>query len=130
MVGMTPEERAVYKAGQYGAMATPTLNLMVGRMVSIVEGPTLVDGMVKVVLALWIDSGVGLELIDLGDFNPLFIRNPPILVPDPGGDVERTSEDPITHVVTSTFYREDLDAALMQICYDATARFTGTGGLS
>ena len=128
MVGMTPEERAVFKAGQYGAMATPTLNIMVGRMVSIVEGPTLVDGMVKVVLALWIDSGVGWELIDISAANPFYFRNPPILVPDAGGDIERTFTDPTTGTVSSVFYREDPDAALEQMCYDAVEHFQGSGG--
>ena len=128
LVGLTPAERAAHKAAAYGVIAAPD-NLMAGsRIVSIIEGPTLVDGMVRVVLALWIDSGVGFELIDLGDANPFYIRNPPILVPDPGGDIVRTSEDPITHVVTSTWYREDLDQALMQIAYDACERFVGTGG--
>ena len=76
LVGLTPAERAAYKAAAYGVIAAPD-NLMAGnRIVSIIEGPTLVDGMVRVVLALWIDSGVGMELIDLGDANPFYIRNP------------------------------------------------------
>ena len=128
MVGMTPEERADYKATHYGLMATPTLNIMVGRMVSIVEGPTLVDGMVKVVLALWIDSGVGWELIDISAANPFYFRNPPVLVPDAGGDIERTYTDPITGTVSAVFYREDPDAALEQMCYDAVEHFQGSGG--
>jgi hypothetical protein len=129
MVGMTPEERSAYKAAHYGSMATPTLNVLVGRMVSIVEGPTLVDGMVRVVLALWIDSGVGWELIDISAANPFYFKNPPILILDPGGDIERTFTDPITGTVSSVFYREDPDAALEQMCYDAVEHFTGSGGV-
>ena len=129
MVGMTPEERAAYKSSAYGAFPLPPDNLMAGnRIVSIIDGPTMVNGMVRVTLALWIDSGVGMELIDLGNANPFYFKNPPILVPDPGGEVERTFTDPVTNITTSTFYREDLDQALMQLCYDATQRFEGTGG--
>jgi hypothetical protein len=138
MVGMTAEERAAYKAAHYGSMATPTLNVNIGRMVSIVEGPTLVNGMVRVVLALWIDNGGGnWELIDLGDANPFYFKNPPILVPDPGGDIERTWTTVEPNIVTgrletvthSIFLREDPDAALEQMCYDAVERFTGSGGV-
>jgi len=134
MVGMTPEERADYKATHYGLMATPTLNIMVGRMVSIVEGPTMVldwkgDMLVRVVLALWIDNGGGnWELIDLSAANPFYFRNPPVLVPDAGGDIERTFTDPTTGTVSSVFYREDPDAALEQMCYDAVEHFQGSGG--
>jgi len=80
------------------------------------------------VLALWIDSGVGWELIDISAANPFYFRNPPILVPDAGGDIERTFTDPITGTVSSVFYREDPDAALEQMCYDAVEHFQGTGG--
>ena len=124
MVGMTPEERAAYKAGQYGAMATPTLNIMVGRMVSIVEGPTLVDGMVKVVLALWIDSGVGWELIDISAANPFYFRNPPILVDDPAGDITRTwvDREGVTH---TRVLAEDRLRALKGIVIDALKAYVG-----
>ena len=126
MAGMTPEERAAYKAQQFAAITDPELNVNIGRMVSIVEGPTYENGLVRVVLALWIDSGFGWEYIDLGNANPFYFKNPPILVPDPGGDVIRewTDEDG-TH---SIVYREDVNAALEQMCYDAVERFTGTGG--
>jgi len=128
LVGMTPEERAAHKAAVYGSLPTPDALTAGSRIVSIIEGPTYENGLVRVVLALWIDFGQGMELQDLGNLNPFFFRNPPILVPDPGGDIERTSEDPRTHVVTSTFYREDLDQALMQSCMDALEGFVGTGG--
>jgi len=132
MAGMTPEQRAVYKAQQIAAI-TPSNNMVAGtRMVSC-NDLVYVNGMLEFTVAMWGSDGMGGWYgVDLdaaaakGEWggNPVRVVNPPILVPDPGGDVERTFEDPITHVVTSTFYREDLDAALMQIALDVTERVT------
>jgi hypothetical protein len=127
LVGMTPAERAAYKAAQFAAKPAPE-SLMAGTRMVAVNDITTVNGILQFTVALWIDSGGGnWELIDTSSVNPVRVVNPPILVPDPGGDIERTSEDPITHVVSSTFYREDTDQVLMQIAYDVTAKFEGSG---
>ena len=132
MVGMTPEERAAYKTAQFAAMNPPD-SLVGGTRMVAVNNITTVGGILQFEVAVWGTDGMGgWMLVDLeaariaGEWggNPVRVVNPPILVPDPGGDVERTSEDPITHVVTSTFYREDLDSALMQIAYDVTEKIT------
>ena len=126
MAGMTPEERAVYKAEQYAARPTPD-NLTAGtRIVSIIEGPTYENGLVRVVLALWIDFGMGMELQDLGSMNPFYFRNPPILIDDAGGDIVREWTDGTGN--HQRVLREDPDQALMQACMDALESFVGTGG--
>ena len=123
---LSPEERAAYKAAAFAARPTPDSLVAGSRMVA-VNDIAFVDGILQFTVALWIDSGGGFEYIDTSSVNPIRVVNPPILVPDPGGDIERTSEDPITHVVTSTFYREDLDQVLIQIAYEVTEKFEGTG---
>lgn len=128
MAGMTPEERAVYKAQQYAARPTPDALTAGSRIVSIIDGPTYENGLLRVVLALWIDFGFGMELQDLGSMNPFYFRNPPILVDDPGGDIVREWTDPLTGLPQSRTLREDPDQALMQACMDAVESFVGTGG--
>jgi hypothetical protein len=124
---LSPEERAAYKAAAFAARPVPD-SLMAGTRMVAVNDIEIINGILQFTVALWIDSGGGnWELIDTSSVNPVRVVNPPILVPDPGGDVERTSEDPDTHVVTSTFYREDLDQVLMQIAYEVTEKFVGTG---
>ena len=126
MAGMTAEERAVYKAQQYAARPAPD-NLTAGsRIVSIIEGPTYENGLVRVVLALWIDFGMGMELQDLGSMNPFYFRNPPILIDDAGGDIVREWTDGTGN--HQRVFREDPDQALMQACMDALESFVGTGG--
>ena len=127
MVGMTPDQKADYKATHYGTIATPNALTAGTRIVSIIEGPTTVNGLVRVVLALWIDFGLGMELQDLGNLNPFYFKNPPILVDDPGGDIVRTWTNPDGSTGTRVL-REDLDQALMQACMDAVEGFVGTGG--
>ena len=127
MTSMTPAERAAYKASVYASRPTPD-SLMAGtRMVAIAEGPTIENGMVRVVLNLWIDFGFGMEIQDIGAINPVYFKNPPILVPDPGGDITRTwtNHDGSTG---SLVLREDPDQALMQACMDLLEPFVGTGG--
>jgi hypothetical protein len=132
MAGMTAAERAAYKTAQFAAMNPPD-NLMAGTRMVAVNNITTVDGILQFEVALWGNAdGLGWSLVDLeaarvaGEWggNPVRVVNPPILVPDPGGDIERTFEDPITHVVTSVFYREDIDSALMQIALDVTEKVT------
>jgi hypothetical protein len=130
--GMTPAERAAYKTAQFAAMNPPS-NLMAGTRMVAVNNITTVNGILQFEVAVWGNAdGLGWSLVDLeaariaGEWggNPVRVVNPPILVPDPGGDIERTWTDPETQVVTSTFYREDLDAAIMQIAYDVTEKIT------
>jgi hypothetical protein len=127
--GSDQAARQLIKASAYGSLPTPDALTAGTRMVAIIDGPTMVSGnLVRVVLALWIDFGFGMELQDLGNLNPFFFRNPPILVPDPGGDIVRTWTNPDGSTGSAVF-REDLDGALMQACYDAVERFVGTGGV-
>lgn len=136
MVGMTAEERANYKADVYGSRPTPDALTAGTRMVAIIDGPTSVNGLLEVTLALWIDFGFGFELQDLDNpayftsswfGNPLRFRNPPILVDDPTGDIVRTWTDSQGVEQTRTL-REDPDQALMQACMDALESFVGSGG--
>ena len=127
MVGMTPEERAAYKAEQFAAKPVPDSLVAGDRMVAVNDLVT-VNGIMQFNVAVWFDVGGGSwQLADTSAINPVYVVNPPVLVPDPGGDIERTSEDPITHVVTSQFYREDTDSALMQIAYDVTEHLVNPG---
>jgi hypothetical protein len=129
LVGMTPEERAAHKAAAFASKPAPE-SLMAGTRMVAVNDITTVDGILQFTVALWIDSGGGnWELIDTSSVNPVRVVNPPILVPDPGGDIERTWEDPVTHAIGSTFYREDTDQVLMQIAYEVTEKFEGSGGI-
>jgi len=123
LIGIAAAERAAYKAAAFAARPAPESSLMAGDRIVAVNDIEIIEGMLQFTVALWINS----ELIDTSSVNPVRVVNPPILVPDPGGDIERTSEDPITHVVTSTFYREDLDQVLIQIAYEVTEKFEGTG---
>jgi hypothetical protein len=148
MAGMTAAERAAYKASVYGSRPTPDALTAGTRMTAIVEGPTygyLANGVfsqtpggvpvVRTVLALWIDYGTGFQLIDLDapanhtstwGGNPLYLTNPPILVPDPGGDITRTWTNP-DGSTGSLVLREDPDQALMQACMDAVENIVGPG---
>jgi len=127
LLGVAPEERAAYKAAAFAAKPAPD-SLTAGTRMVAVNDITTINGVLQFTVALWIDSGGGnWELIDTSSVNPVRVVNPPILVPDPGGDIERTSEDPITHAISSTFYREDTDQVLMQIAYEVTEKFEGTG---
>jgi len=116
MVGMTPEERAVYKATAYRDFPNA-----VGRTFSqgpadvmIAEVPVLENGMLRLVLRLRLN---GVEQ-DLSGFNPLYVRNPPILVDDPAGDITRTWVD--REGVTQTrVLAEDRLRALKGIVIDA-----------
>jgi hypothetical protein len=122
MVGMTPEERAVYKATAFRAFPNA-----VGRtfakgpaVVTILEAPELVGGTLKLVLGLTLN---GVEQ-DLSGFNPLYVRNPPILVDDPAGDIVRTwvDRDGVTH---TRVLAEDRLRALKAIVIDALKAYVG-----
>src|SRR5512143_3037680 len=115
----TPEERNAIKAAAYAARPAPSSLTAGNRIVSIIDGPVGENGLLKVTLALWIASGFGFELIDLGNANPFYFQNPPVLVPDPGGEVIQAWTDESGNPQEARFH-EDLDTALMQACYDAT----------
>ena len=125
MVGMTPEERAVYKATAYRDFPNA-----LGRtftkgpaVVTILEVPQLVGVRLRLVLGLtlngvptaWNDDGV------------LYVKNPPILVDDPAGDIVQTwttqVRNPTTHlledVVHTRVLAEDRLRALKNIVIDA-----------
>jgi len=53
--------------------------------------------------------------------NPVSVYNPPILVPDPAGDVVRTWTNPDGTTGSATF-REDLPAALTRMILDLLAQ--------
>jgi len=116
MVGMTPEERAVYKATAYRDFPNA-----LGRtftkgpaVVTILEVPQLVGVRLRLVLGLtlngvptaWNDDGV------------LYVKNPPILVDDPAGDITRTwvDREGVTH---TRVLAEDRLRALKGIVIDA-----------
>ena len=133
MVGMTPEERAAYKTTQFAAMNPPD-SLVGGTRMVAVNNITTVGGILQFEVAVWGTDGMGgWMLVDLeaarvaGEWggNPVRVVNPPILVPDPGGDVIRTWTNPDGSTGTAV-YREDLDSALMQIAYDVTEKITLT----
>jgi hypothetical protein len=127
IIGMTPAERAAYKSAQISAKPAPDSLVAGDRMVAI-NDITTVGGILEFNVAVWFDVGGGSwQLADTSAINPVRVVNPPILVPDPGGDIERAHEDPHTHVVTSTFYREDTDSALLQIAYDVAAHLVNPG---
>jgi hypothetical protein len=127
IASMTPAERAAYKAAQFAARPAPDSLVAGDRMVA-VNDITTVNGLLQFNVAVWFDVGGGSwQLADTSAINPVRVVNPPILVPDPGGDIERTHEDPTTHVVSSMFYREDTDQALMQIAYDVTEHLVNPG---
>jgi len=122
MVGMTPEERAVYKATAYRDFPNA-----LGRTFSqgpadvmIAEVPVLENGLLRLVLRLRLN---GVEQ-DLSGFNPLLVRNPPILVDDPAGDITRTWVD--REGVTQTrVLAEDRLRALKAIVIDALKAYVG-----
>jgi len=131
MVGMTPEERAVYKATAFRDFPNA-----VGRtfakgpaVVTILEAPELVGGTLKLVLGLTLN---GVEQ-DLSGFNPLYVRNPPILVDDPAGDIVRTwttqVRNPTTHLLEDVVHirvlAEDRLRALKAIVIDALKAYVG-----
>jgi hypothetical protein len=122
MVGMTAEERAVYKATAYRDFPNA-----VGRtftkgpaVVTILEVPELVNGTLKLVLGLTLN---GVEQ-DLSGFNPLYVRNPPILVDDPAGDITRTWVDRDGATQTRVL-AEDRLRALKAIVIDALKAYVG-----
>jgi hypothetical protein len=145
LAGLTAQARSAAKASAFAARPAPDPSLMAGtRMVSVsdvqmVDIPVERDGVPGIAtvlqfrIDLWMDGGSGMTWFDLDapaatsplwKGNPLRVANPPVLVPDPAGDIVRTSTDPRTAVVTETRWREDLDQALMQMAFDATAHFT------
>jgi hypothetical protein len=129
MVGMTPEERAAYKATAYRDFPNA-----LGRtftkgpaVVTILEVPVLENGLLKLVLGLTLN---GVEQ-DLSGFNPLYVRNPPILVDDPAGDIVRTwttqelntTTRLMEDVVYTRVLAEDRLRALKAIVIDALKAF-------
>jgi hypothetical protein len=122
IVGMTPEEGAVYKAGQYRDFPNA-----LGRtftkgpaVVTILEVPTVERGTLRLVLGLTLN---GVEQ-DLSGFNPLLVYNPPILVDDPAGDIIITETDPRGVERTQTL-AEDRLRALKAIVVDALKAYIG-----
>ena len=122
MIGMTPEERAVYKA-----TASRDFPNALGRtftkgpaVVTILEVPQLVGGRLRLVLGLTLNGVTQ----DLSGFNPLYVVNPPILVDDPAGDITRTWVD--SEGVTQTrVLAEDRLRALRAIVIDALKAYVG-----
>ena len=127
LAGVAAEDRAAHKAAAFAARPVPD-NLTAGSRIVAVNDISEVGGILQFTVALWIDSGVGMELIDLGDLNPIRVVNPPILVDDPAGDIVREWNDPETGLPQTRTLREDLDAVLLQIATEVTAKFEGTGG--
>ena len=122
MAGMTPEERAVHKATAFRDFPNA-----VGRtftkgpaVVTILEVPTVVNGTLRLVLGLTL-NGVAQ---DLSGFNPLYVRNPPILVDDPAGDIVRTWVDQ-QGVTQTRVLAEDRLRALKAIVIDALKAYVG-----
>lgn len=122
MIGMTPEERAVYKATAYRDFPNA-----VGRtftkgpaVVTILEVPALENGLLRLVLGLTLNGVTQ----DLSGFNPLYVRNPPILVDDPAGDITRTWVDQ-QGVTQTRVLAEDRLRALRAIVIDALKAFVG-----
>ena len=121
MAGMTPEERAVYKATAFRDFPNA-----VGRtftkgpaVITILEVPELVNGTLRLVLGLTLN---GVEQ-DLSGFNPLYVRNPPILVDDPAGDITRTWTD--SDGVHTRTLAEDRLRVLKPIVIDALKAYVG-----
>lgn len=123
VVGMTPAESADYKAAQFAAKPAPDSVVAGNRMVA-VNDITTVNGILQFSVAVWFDMGGGnWQLTDTSAINPVRVVNPPVLVLDPGGDVERIQIGP-TGAMQSVFYREDTDQVFMQIAYDVTEHLT------
>ena len=131
MAGMTPEERAIHKATAFRDFPNA-----LGRtftkgpaVVTILEVPTVVNGTLRLVLGLTL-NGVAQ---DLSGFNPLYVRNPPILVDDPAGDITLTwttqVRNPVTHLIEDVVHTrvlaEDRLRALKAIVIDALKAYVG-----
>jgi len=117
LASMTPAERHAYKVEVYRALSnvvgrtfTPRANVAVTIIAASVE-----HGLLRFVFGVTI-NGVS---VDLSAANPFYFHNPPILVPDPAGDIVRTSTDPQTGLPVEHRYREDVQAALRAMVLDA-----------
>lgn len=107
---MTPAERADYKAqtirswpGLEGRSWSVIRNGHTWTL-TILSAPTYVGGLLR------LDLGLTRDGVDVPLNGPFLFRNPPILVPDPAGDI--TGSDGST-------YREDVLAAVRQMVLDA-----------
>src|SRR5262249_50264514 len=78
-----------------------------------------IDGGVEVHARAWDKNGqIGFGPDGTVDIERFLIYNPPILVPDPTGTVQRVHTNPLTGVETIGRYREDAREALMQTLED------------
>lgn len=83
--------------------------------IEIVES-NIIDGGVEVFARAWRDGKqIGFGKDGSVDVERFRIFNPPILVPDPNGDIESVSIEPISQVQTIKRFREDPEEALLQV---------------
>ena len=106
-------ERHAIKAAAFVALPHKTRKVKVGAYtVALVDHPVAaVNGCLQ--FKVKITKG-GVDVTP-ATMNPVRVWNPPILLPDPAGDISRTWTDPVTQVVTTQNYREDLHDALLNI---------------
>jgi len=116
LAGRTPAERHAIKASALAAIGAA----MVGQSITR-AGWTFTLLSAPIVTASLLEFSVGIRRagkdVTPPDLNPIRIYNPPILVPDPAGDVE---------VVTpkgTTRFREDLPAATLAIVRDLFSEY-------
>lgn len=75
-----------------------------------------IDGGVEILARAWKDGKqIGFGENGTVDIERFRIFNPPIIVPDENGDIVRTFTDSITGEVTTTHYREDPEAAMLEV---------------
>ena len=74
-----------------------------------------IDGGVQVFARAWDANGqIGFGSDGTVEIERFIIINPPILVPDENGDIERTTTDSLTGQTWTFTYREDPQEALLQ----------------
>ena len=119
LVGLTPAERAAYKAAAMAAMAD-----MIGASVDRGAFRITITDLDYYPVRDALRIRIRVNRISNGnnvtppDVNPIIVINPPILVDDPTGDIVRTWVDGEGVTQTRTL-REDLRQALREVIRDA-----------
>lgn len=122
----TPEERYAIKNAAYqsqfesppggrGEVGGWDPSITEGARQTFIDSVTIEGDTIRVEVRVEING----EPVNLGSFAVLNIKNPPILVDDPAGDIIRTWVDP-NGVTQERRLREDVLEALKQIVVDAT----------
>ena len=113
--GKSPAERANIKGVEIAKLGPIARTARKNYDIEIVSIEAI-DGGAQAFVRAWNANGqIGFGTDGTVEIERFRIFNPPILVPDPSGDIVRSWDDPLTGEHGELHYREDLQEALLQV---------------